>query len=145
MNLHQWITAVFVAIGAFAATESIRLGISEHGNPGPGLFPFLAAALLTVLSFALFIKRGVSFSERPKALASRQRIGISCGMLGVVCLLNLLGFRLTIFLLFLGLLRLFGSQRWYAIVGIAAFTALASYFLFSSMLGLTLPQGPWGI
>jgi putative tricarboxylic transport membrane protein len=39
-------SALFAALGVFAAIEGRALGLTDLGSPGPGLFPFLFGVLL---------------------------------------------------------------------------------------------------
>jgi putative tricarboxylic transport membrane protein len=140
----NWVALCTGLSGAFAAGESIRLGLGELRNPGPGLFIFMASSLLTLFSVALLFEE-IPPSANWKALFTKRRIAVTASFFSPVLMLEDLGFRLTISLLLIALLPLFGFRKWAFILGIAVLTGVASHLFFSKLLGMFLPTGPWGI
>lgn len=134
----NWVAGCIGFAAALATAESIRFGLGQLRNPGPGLFPFIAGLLLLILSFTLVIKE-FPCTDNLKGLISKQRIVIVLALISPILIFENLGFCITIFLLFMVLLRIFGFKRWSIIGGIAGLTALISYLLFYSLLGMVLP------
>jgi putative tricarboxylic transport membrane protein len=131
------------------------LGASQHelgtfNDPGPGLFPMGLGALLVVLS-VIILAGGILAKRDETKRTSRLRTGqvnvskealyVIAALMAYGLLLVPLGFILTTFLVFAGLLRLVAEQKWTMVAGGAAVLALASYFIFATTLGVNLPQG----
>ncbi len=140
----NWVAFSTGFIGVLAVLGSIQLGLGKFQNPGPGLFTFIAGALLAILSFVLLVREVIPL-ENLKVLVLKERIAITATFFSLILIFEYIGFRLSIFFLFLALLRSFGFRRWPVIVGIAVLTALVSDLLFSTLLRMVLPRGPWGI
>jgi len=140
----NWVTFCTGLSGLLVAGESIRLGLGELKNPGPGLFTFMASLLLVIFSVALLFEE-IPPSANWKALFTKRRLAITASLFSPVFMLEDLGFRLTLSLLLMALLPLFGFRQWMVILGIAVLTAVVSHFFFGTLLGMFLPPGPWGI
>ena len=139
----NWVAFCTGFIGVLVIIGSIRLGLGKFQSPGPGLFTFIAGMLLFILSFTLLIKE-FPCSVNLKGLFSKERFVTGIALIGPVLIFERLGFGVTIFLQLVVLLRMFGFKRWSAAGGIAGLAVVLSHLLFSSLLGMALPRGPWG-
>jgi hypothetical protein len=138
-----WLTFAF-----FLGVESYRLGLSTANRPGPGFFPFVAAAGMGLL--AIFRLAG---STR-KSLTDDLELGFAndaglvlyviAGMIAYAFLLDLLGFPLCTFLLIAFYLKVIAARSWGAALSYAAVVALASHAFFDLLLRAELPRGVLG-
>lgn len=134
------------------------LGASQHevgtfNNPGPGLFPMVLGAVLGVLS--LIILAGGIMAKRAAvqgagtvgghSIFSKEALYVVLALVGYGFLLVPLGFIVTTFAVFAGLLRFVTNQKWPVVLGGSAVLALGAYVVFDTFLGVPLPRGILGI
>ncbi len=137
------VALLLLALGV--AWESRRLPLGTHHGPGPGYFPLLLAAVLAVLAVVVMARgrgapplRALAWVEAPRALAI-----VGAALFAAVAL-ERLGYRLTVLALLLFLLGVVERRRPWAVVLVAAGTALGSFWVFHTLLRVPLPRGPWG-
>ena len=143
-SLAWLVVAILICFG------SIRLSIGELHSPGPGLFSFVAGAILGVLSFALFLKslKGPAENDRRTFWSNPQR-GLKMTYVLIALILytigmSFLGFFLST-ILFLGfLLRSIDRQRCSLVIIVSILGAISSYGIFEYWLNVQLPQGILG-
>jgi putative tricarboxylic transport membrane protein len=132
----------------FIASSALKLGIGTINDPGPGLFPFISAVFLFILSSSLSLG---SFKDRvsPDVSKSEVRYGkvifIIASLLGYSLLLDFLGFLLITFI-FMFVLFLMGLRKTLtsALVG-GIITTISVYILFGLLLGVSFPKGILGL
>ena len=147
----------FLLLGGFVAWRAVGLRLGEAGHPGPGLFPFVLAALLCLISIAQWMRlaspskktspvSSISPSDKavePAGAAGRRKILWTFVALGAYTfLLELAGFVLTTFLFLLFLYRVVEPRRWAAAVSSSLLATALCYFLFR-LLEVRLPAGWW--
>ena len=125
--------------------ESRVLPLGDLHNPGPGYMPVLLAALLAGLSVLIVIGGGgaaplasLPWTEWKHALA------ILGGCAFSALALERVGYRLTLIILLAFLLGVMERRRLAVIAALALGLSLASFFLFSNLLRVPLPRGPFG-
>ncbi len=125
--------------------ESRRLPLGTLHQPGPGYVPVVLASLL--LSFALLI---IFTARRAPKLSSvrwtewRHALAIMGSCLFAVFAIERLGYRLTMLLMLLGLVKFMENRGWTLSLTFAFGLAFGSFFLFYTILRVPLPQGPFG-
>ena len=130
----------------YLSFESYRLGLSTASRPGPGLFPFIAAACIGLIA-ALRLTNSVRMSapdENPgSGIAGEGRLVlyVIAGMAAYAFLLDLLGFLFCTFLLVAFYLKVIAARRWPVTLIFAAAVALASHLFFDVLLKAELPRG----
>lgn len=128
-----------------------RLGFGDIHNPGAGLIPFGAAALLGLMSIGMVIRSLIeSIKVRQekkifKGISWKTLILVLATLLGYGIAFNTLGFNTCTFLLMLMLLGVVGRLKWWLTLIISLFTVLCAYLIFVVWLGCPFPQGPFGI
>jgi putative tricarboxylic transport membrane protein len=138
--------SVLLFFGIFVVYESLQINYygSDFG-PGPGFFSFWLGVLVLVLSV---IEVGRTFGKRaplPKDFfpdrAAVGRIGSLLGALvGVVFLLDRLGYSLTMALFCVFLLRVLGKQPWWLTVVLTLAGSFGTAYIFRQ-LQVILPGG----
>jgi len=125
--------------------ESRQLPLGTLRQPGPAFIPILLALLL--LMFAVFL---VLTSSRAPSLSSvtwtewRHALAILAASLFSVFAIERLGYRLTVLLVLVFLVKLLYHLSLIVSLSIAFTLSFGSFFLFYTVLRVPLPQGPFG-
>ena len=137
--------AVLVGIG------SVNLRYYSSLGPGPGFFPLWLSILLGILSVAMICQAtfGKAQARPGNLIASRagylRVLAVLGALVGLVVLIEPLGFRLTMFAFYLVLLLSLGRQRLIVSCAIALAGSFGCYYAFTAWLKVALPVGHLGI
>jgi len=130
---------VFIALGLFVIIKTQQMQIGSFTEPGPGLYPLLAGAVLFVLScFSLF----VSGADTQPAGTTRSRYVyfVLAILVAFRLLLPLVGYTCAVFFLFVLLLKFVAVQKWlFSFILAGVFTA-ATYLVFVKWLAIVFPK-----
>jgi putative tricarboxylic transport membrane protein len=128
---------------------SLRLPLGSLHEPGAAVFPLGSGFLLGILSVIAYLQarrnpaKEVSNSSNSKRMR-KNPVFVLVALFGAALCLDVLGFRLTIFLFLVFLLRVIGNQNWLLTLGGSFLASLTSYLLFESWLKVQLPKGLFG-
>ena len=146
MNSERISSLVLVLLSVFILAESRRYSLGTIDYPGPGFFPVLLGIAIGLMSLALFI-RSLARTRPLTSWPDRQGFiavgAIFMGILLFTLLLEVSGYLLNTFLLFVMLLRPVGKQSWPLTMLISFAAVLISYLLFDVWLKVPLPRGIW--
>jgi putative tricarboxylic transport membrane protein len=139
-HLHRLGPLVLVILGVAALIGARNLGLGELSSPGPGLWPFITATLLTGTAVLLL------FIDDPDDYEpwTRGALGIAMGLvsLGVFILLfQAIGFAVSATLMLLFWLRIFAKEPWRWAVPLAVIGALVFHLIFVEALAVPFPDG----
>jgi len=140
----------WLLVAAGICFGSIKLKLGGLHKPGPGFFPFLAGAILGILSLIVFSRSFKQPSEdTQRALLLISSNGLKMASVIIALILYTLGMSYLGFffstLLFLGfLLRYISPQRWTIVVVVSVLGAVISYGVFQYWLDVQLPKGILG-
>jgi putative tricarboxylic transport membrane protein len=145
LTTDRWAGLVLAAVAIFVLWESRAIPFGTVMEPGPGIVPALLAGILLVCSLAVIA--GGAGAPRVTALdwsGWRHAAAIlgTCAFMALA--LERLGYRLTMILALLGLLRLVERKRWVVAAAFAVGFSLGSHFLFNTLLRVQMPRGPFG-
>lgn len=143
------ISGFWLVLSLSLAIESHRLGLSTGNRPGPGFFPFGAAAAIGILAGFRLVK---NFRRRAAAEVAESAgsgevhlvLAVIAGMVAYVFLLDVLGFLLCTFLLIGFYLKVVAARPWRVSASFAAAVALVSHLFFDVLLNAQLPRGLLG-
>lgn len=152
-RVQQLTAGVLLLFACLVGVQSVQLSLYSRLGPGPGLFPLVLAVVLGGLATALLVQASLGkvgdapepVAEDAPATARQRRIVVVAALVGVVLLLEPLGFRLTILAFLLVLIPALGERRWAVTVPVAVLVAFGTYEAFDGWLGLPLPAGPLGL
>jgi len=148
---YQVTAVVFMLFAAFMARESLELKFYTSLGPGPGFFPFWLSLIFGALSATMFYHATWGKSDPMPADFFPQKIGyirmgaIVLALIGVILLLNHLGFRITMLAFYLFLLFALGRVNLIATVAVALAGSFGVYHVFVEWLKVPLPVGMFGI
>lgn len=146
------ISLALIALGSFVVYETQSIAETQgYSQVGPRLFPYIIGAGLTLCGAVLGWHalsggwRNVPLDQEghdaPDWLAF---FVISAGVILHMVLIGWAGFIIASTLLFVLIARGFGSRKPVRDLGIAVALSTVVFFLFTKVLGLNLPVGPFG-
>jgi hypothetical protein len=139
------ISGFWLVLSLYLAIESYRLGLSMGNRPGPGFFPFGAAAAIGILAAFRLVKNSrrstAEVSESAGNGEAHLVLAVIAGMVAYVFLLDVLGFLLCSFLLVAFYLKVVAARAWRVSASFAAAVALVSHLFFDVLLNAQLPRG----
>ena len=147
---HQVTAVVCLVFAAFVMRRSLGMRLHTPLGPGPGFFPFWLAVIFAGLAVVMLaqatLERSAAGPAGPGATAAgyRRIAAIVGALVGVVILMNPLGFRLTSLGFHLFLLATLSRPSWAALL-VAVTCSFGVYHVFANFLRITLPVGLFGI
>lgn len=137
--------SVLAVFAGFILLESRNIPFGTMADPGPGAVPVLLALSLLVCSIVVALGRGggvrvaaIEWTEWRHGLA----ILGTCSFMAFA--IERAGYRLTIFIALLFLAAVVERVGWVVGAIFALAFSLGTYYLFATLLRVTLPQGPFG-
>lgn len=141
MNTIRLVPYCLTAIGLGAAASAVHMHLWDYGEPGAGLFPFLAALLLVGTSLAS--ARDTVPEPGPVEI---PRLLVYCTALGLYSLcLEFIGFLPATFLFLTCVFACVERIGWKRSLLVSTIFASATWFLFERLLSVPLPRGFWGL
>ena len=148
--IERVLALTLLVVSALYLFQSLRMPLGMAARPGPGFYPAAVGAFACVVALvvtALAFRRGEpdpeADDEVEEAPADLRRVTLTVATLAGFCLLlPWIGYPLAALLFVAATLRLLGAG-WNGAVLTALLSAEGSYYLFASLLGVTLPQGLW--
>jgi len=137
--------SVLVLFALLVIWESRRLPLGTFRQPGPAFVPILLALLLLI--FGIFV---VLTAGRAQLLSSirwtewRHAVAILAASVFSVFGMERLGYRLTVLIVLIFLVKLVEQRGWLLSLGFAFALSFGSFFLFYTILRVPLPEGPLG-
>jgi hypothetical protein len=132
--------------GLFVIWESRALPLGTLRNPGPAFLPIALALLVVGVGGAI-----AALGARAPRLVDvdwqgwRHAVAICAACAFAALALERIGYRPTVAIAVLFLVGVVERQRAPVAIGMAVGLALASFFLFSTVLRVPLPRGPLGL
>jgi hypothetical protein len=124
--------------------QASGLPLGTFRNPGPAYIPIGLALLLLILGFSLAATSGGTAKWSSIEWTEwRHAAAILIGCLVAVVGIERLGYRLTVLVISLFLLRSIERRGWLLSVTLSCALAFGSFLLFHTLLRVPLPQGPF--
>jgi len=147
---YQIAGTVLLLLAAFIAWEALKLKFYTHLGPGPGFFSFWLALLLGVLAALMIFQATFRPADpMPEGFFPSRRGFLKMGAIllalaATAALMETLGFRLTMFGVFLFLLCILGRPNWVITLLVSAAGSFGVFYLFDRWLRVPLPTGLFG-
>ncbi|MCY1669004.1 tripartite tricarboxylate transporter TctB family protein [Rhizobium sp. SL86] len=139
MSIARLVPYTLTVLGLGAAVNAANLQLWAYGEPGAGMFPFLASILLICTSLGCSLEK--TAATEPVELS---RLLTYCTALGLFCLmLQLIGFALSAFLFLVAVFRFIERMGWTWSLLLAFGFAFSTWGLFEGLLSVPLPRGEW--
>ncbi len=140
-QLRRLAPLVLLALGVAALLTARGMGLGQLTAPGPGLWPFIVAVLLTLTAAVLLFLDPAEDYEPWTAGTVRILVGL-VGLAVFILLFETIGFVIPAFVLLTLWLRFFGEESWRMALVLAATGSLVLYLVFVTALGVPFPEGP---
>jgi len=136
-------SVIFSLVGIWAMSVSVELDLGHPTEPGPGLFPFLAAFLLTIISITLMVMalKGRTSGSKPFARLWTRPATTFAGTMIYIIVIDYIGFIISTFFLAILVLRVLGKRRWWLDVIISLALSIGGFYLSDRLLEVPLPMG----
>jgi putative tricarboxylic transport membrane protein len=140
------VSGVFTALAVFIIVLSLTYPPSNHGVPGPGMFPIIIASLIILSSLSLFLTtfRMSKEADTSVDLKSKNVLNVYITMVGLMLyfiLLPLVGFVVTSTVMLILYIKWFSKRPWWKTILISVIFVLAIFFLFGSVLNVPMRFG----
>jgi Tripartite tricarboxylate transporter TctB family len=145
LTLDRVAGGALVVLAGGVLIESRVLPLGSLRNPGPAYMPVLLALLLLGFGVLLALRRGESSARSATWSDWRHAVAILAACAFAALALERLGYRLTILIVLVFLLAVVERRGWLVTSLFAMALAFGSFFLFSTVLRVPLPLGPFGI
>jgi|SRR5665647_438423 putative tricarboxylic transport membrane protein len=151
MNRESWGSLIWLGAGIVICIGAFRLSLGSMNNPGPGMFPFLAGAILAMLA-SILLFQSLRSKEAPAqgdaffiGAGGTKKAGLILLALFAYSLsMEYLGFILGTALFLAFLLAVVEPQRWYIVVFGSIAASLLAYTIFKVAFDTPLPVGLYG-
>ncbi|RBY74844.1 tripartite tricarboxylate transporter TctB family protein [Blastococcus sp. TF02-09] len=138
-HLYRLAPLVLLLFGVTAMLQARDLSLGELSAPGPGLWPFIVASLLSLTALVLLVIDDPADYEP----WTRGTAGIGLGLVSLavfIVLFEQIGFLVPATLMLLFWLRLFAREPWKWAVPLAVIGAVVFHLLFAEGLGVPFPD-----
>jgi putative tricarboxylic transport membrane protein len=140
------VSGTFTLFAIFIIAISLGYPPSNHGVPGPGMFPIIIASLIILSALTLFIFTLRMPKEMDSAidLKSKNVLNVYITMGGLVLyfvLLPLVGFVVTTSIMLILFIKWFSKRAWWKTILISVLFTVAIYLLFGSVLNVPMNFG----
>ena len=132
---------LLLVLGVAALRGAAGMGLGELTAPGPGLWPFIVAGLLTATAAVLLVVDPAEDYEAGTAGSLRIVAGL-VGLALFIVLFQTLVFIVPTVLMLTAWLRFFGGESWRMALVLGVGGAIVLHLIFVVALGVPFPAGP---
>lgn len=145
-GIDHWL---WLAVAIFICFFSLKFELGSLSNPGPGLFPFISALLLGLISiFFLVLPKGEKRKHGGASLGDKgfwrkRSFSVLLFLILYLFLLKKIGYLIMTFAFLSILFNIASNQKrkWWWGIGEAFITVVISYVVFDKLLQARLPKG----
>jgi putative tricarboxylic transport membrane protein len=140
LRAHRMGPLVPLLLGGYALWAAYELSLGELTDPGPGLWPFIVAFVITLTAAILLVVDDPDDYER----WTRGTAQIAGGLVSLglfIVLFQVLGFLIPAVLMLLLWLKVFGEEPWRWAVPLAIGGAVLLHLVFVEALSVPFPRG----
>ena len=127
-------------IGIISMCFSYSLSLGQLMKPGPGLWPFLSAAVMVICSCILLVRNRDSQDIEEFTPRFRKIVYGMVSLVVFVVLFSVIGFSIPGFLLLCFWLRVLGNESWIVTLAVSLAITFCFYYLFAVLLRVPFPE-----
>lgn len=129
-----------LAFGAVALLYSLRLGIGDPRDPGPGMWPLITSLGVVAGALVLLMTERSSADYEKYTRGTLKNMGGIASLVLYVVLLQSAGLELATLLLSAFWLKVLGGESWRTTVVMSLAMTVCAYLLFITALGAPIPR-----
>jgi hypothetical protein len=132
----------WIAVGVFFAWGALEMNVGTLRKIGSGFLPAVMAAILIIFGLFTLVRGMIRPFSSLSRISWKPHVLIVVSVFFYGFLVNIIGFLPSTFILMLILfgLSIMGERKWARVFLCSAITALASWLLFSVVLGVPFPS-----
>lgn len=140
------LNAFWILLGAASALYAYSLGVIGPSGPDSGLFPLIAAVIITAVGIVLFVRPSThaAVPDFPRGAALRRILAVIAGLSIMAIGMPYFGFAITGAVTMMILVRAVEQTSWLGSIALSLLSVVTVLWLFGHVLGMLLPRGPWG-
>ena len=148
---YQITGVILLLFSVYIGWESLSLRYYTSLGPGPGFFPLWLAVIMGILSLLMLYHATFGKSDPMPADFFASKVGylraaaVCASMIWAVITMPVLGFRISMAVLFLWLQLTLGRVNPVVMVVVTALGSWGAFWVFDNMLKVPLPVGMFGI
>ncbi len=134
-------------VAAVAIWQSVTIPMGRIGKPGPGFLPFWVGVILALLSVILWLEASLRkpSPDRVRFLSGEGKwqyvIFTGISLLVYTALMEILGFRISTFLVLIFLFWFIGKLKWWVSLTGSVLITVGTHLIFKVALKVQLPMG----
>jgi hypothetical protein len=145
MRVEKALNLLWVVLGIAIASLSPRYSLLDAAGPGGGFLPLVTGVIIAACGLSLlFSSSGAASPNWPAASVWARMGAIVAGLAAIAIVMPYLGFILTVVPVMVVLMHAVERQSWITVVIVSVVSTVAVYFLFTRVLGTSLPRGLLG-
>ncbi len=144
--VERGLNLLWVVLGLATMANAWTLGLFGSMGPDSGLFPMICGVIITSCGLMLMVNRStrVANPDWPASSGRRRILGVLGGLIGLTVTLPYVGFAISSALTTFVLLQTVERSRLLESLILSLVSVIVIVYVFSHLLGMSLPRGPWG-
>jgi hypothetical protein len=145
MQVEKALNLLWIVLGIAIASLAPRYSLLDASGPGGGFLPFVTGLIIAGCGLTLLFSSTERTPDWPAAGVWARMAAIAAGLAAIAIVMPHLGFILTVIPVMVLLMQAVERQAWLTVLVVSIVSTIAVYFLFTRLLGTTLPRGLLGI
>lgn len=144
MRVEKTLNLLWIVLGIAIASLAPRYSLLDASGPGSGFLPFVTGLIIAGCGLTLLFSSTDGAPSWPAASVWGRMAAIAAGLATIAIVMRYLGFILTVVPVMVVLMQAVERQAWRTVLIVSVVSTVAVYFLFTRLLGTTLPRGLLG-
>jgi hypothetical protein len=144
MRVEKALNLLWIVLGIGMASLAPRYALLDAAGPGGGFLPFVTGLIIAGCGLTLLLSSTESEPNWPAASVWARMAAIAAGLAAIAIVMPYLGFILTVVPVMIVLMQAVERQSWITVLITSVVSTIAVYFLFTRLLGTSLPRGLLG-
>jgi putative tricarboxylic transport membrane protein len=144
MRVERALNLLWIVLGIAIASLAPRYALLDAAGPGGGFLPFVTGLIIAGCGLTLLLSTTDGAPHWPAAGVWARMAAIAAGLATIAIVMPYLGFILTVVPVMVVLMQAVERQSWITVLITSVVSTIAVYFLFTRLLGTTLPRGLLG-
>jgi hypothetical protein len=144
MRVEKALNLFWIVLGIAIASLAPRYSLLDAAGPGGGFLPLVTGLIIALCGLSLLFSSGDASPDWPVASVWARRGAIAVGLGAIAIVMPYLGFILTVIPVMIVLMQAVERQSWVTVLIVSVVSTIGVYFLFTRLLGTSLPRGLLG-